>query len=190
MNAIDTNLYNYLPEQWKGLYDVYAGASTDPNGKDGFAAFLASTSGGRSFLENLGSTGALPPVQLDPILNPPTVTAPTQDTGASTTGTTSTTDTSGSAASVAANTATTDGPIPTVDGNASNFLRDGWASEHTEKMDLLAVEPGMAAYLCDNPELGALFVNGSLEDAASVCGAYERTYYGAAYDPGQVDVTT
>jgi hypothetical protein len=187
MNAIDTNLYSYLPEQWKGLYDLTAGSSTDPSGKDGFAAFLASSSVGRAFLEDLESTGALSSAQLDPILNPPAVTASTQDTGEDTTstdGASASTATTGEDASSAA-----EGSVR-VAANFYDFTQGDWQSRHPDKMGLYGQEPGMGVFLAENPEYGSLFVNGTLDQAAAVCGVYERSLYGQDDNSGQVDVTT
>lgn len=193
MNALDTNLYNYLPEQWKGLYDTYAGSSTDPSGKDGFAAFLATTSGGRAFLENLESTGALPSVQLDPILNPTPSTTTTTDTAGATTTTTSGTAATGDSGQIstteATATAASSGSAPNY-GNYYDFTTGLWQDYNVGKMELYNSEPGMGVFLAENPEFGSIFVSGTVEQAATICALYERSLYSASTEASQLDVTT
>lgn len=149
MNAIDTNLYNYLDDKWRSQFDSW---SNNPAGYSSFADVMANTSEGRLYLDQLLSTGAISASMYT--VDPATVSSVTSDTTSADSG-------DGLTATQA------DDASPVAD-NSFDFLQDDWASANPDKAALLGMEPGLAAYLCDNPEWDSLFVNGSLDDSASV----------------------
>ncbi len=182
MNAIDTNLYNYLDDKWRSQYDSW---SNNPAGYTSFADVMASTSEGQLYLDQLLSTGAVSASMYS------VTDSGASGAGASAASSTSGTDGAGGGSASAADGATAGAASsPTVADNFYDFTTDDWQAANPDKMALLNQEPGMGAFLGDNPEWGSIFVNGSQEDASAVCAQYERIYYGEAYNPGELDLTT
>ena len=183
MNAIDTNLYNYLDDKWKSQYDSW---SNNTAGYSSFADVMASTSEGQLYLDQLISTGAIS-----------TSMYSTEDSGsggtAQTSAQTSAATSATASVATASDTTVTAAADETSGSSTSNyydFTTTEWQDYNVGKMELYNQEPGLGVFLTNFPEYGSLFVGGTVEQAASVCASYEQSYAQYTALHGGLDVTT
>lgn len=159
MNAIDTNLYNYLDERWRTQYDSW---SNNPAGYQSFADVMASSAEGQLYLDQLFSTGAI------------SASMYTGDVSGAESGTAAATDETGQSGGTE-QTGQTEGSTHVAE-NFYDFTQGDWQARHPDKMALYDQAPGMGVFLANFPEYGSLFVNGTLEDAQAARAAYELSY--------------